>query len=112
MASTNQNFTIWADNHKDLLITVRNDNSVEVDLTSSSSIIWVLSGDDLSASLVRKATGGDGVTISGCTFTVSLSPADTGNLAGTYYHEAQVTNASGDVSTVTTGMATINRTVI
>lgn len=58
-----------------------------------------------------KSTADGGVSITDAAngkFTVTLAPADTKTLAvGTYYHEAEVTDSLGNVSTVTVGKVTL-----
>lgn len=101
-----QDFEIFSGDHKNLVYTVTNAQSASVDLTGNT-IEWVLANHETSGSLLRLVTGGSGITISGCTFTVALSPAHTSGLAGDYYYEAQVTDTNSDVSTVSIGTATI-----
>lgn len=99
---------MWSGDHKNLTYTVTDSNGASVILTSACAA-WVLANDPASGSLVRLTTdSGSGITISGCTFTVSLSPAHTSGLAGTYYYEAQVRDTASNVSTVATGTAKIN----
>lgn len=67
---------------------------------TGATIKWVMS-------TITK-TIGSGITVTGDrTFTVTLSPADTTSLAGSYPHEAEITDSSGNVSTVARGTATI-----
>jgi hypothetical protein len=44
--------------------------------------------------------------------TISLAPEDTAGLTGTYYHELQITDASGDITTVLTGTMTVRRSLV
>lgn len=104
---TGQDFTIWSGDNKNVTFTVTDSNSASVDLTGAC-VAWVLSNTPATASIVRlHSDSGCGITVSGCTFTVSLSPTHTSGLAGTYYHEAQVRDSASDISTVAVGTATI-----
>jgi hypothetical protein len=111
MTTTGQNFEMWSGDHKNLIYTVTDASSASVSLTGAS-VLWVLSDQINGASLARLTTdSGSGVTVSGCTFTVSLSPVHTSGLAGVYYTEAQVRDSASNVSTVAVGTAKINRDV-
>lgn len=112
MTKTEQNWEMWSGDHKDLTYTVTDADSASVDLTSAC-VWWMLTDESKTASvLLRTADSGCGITISGCTFTVSLSPADTAGLAGAYYNESQVRTSGSVKGTVATGMGTINKDLI
>lgn len=109
MTKVQQNFEMWSGDNKDVIYTVTNGTGASKDLTGTS-VVWVLSEDPSSGSLVKRSTdSGSGITIAGCTFTVSLSPTDTSSLAGLYYHESQVRDGTSDISTVAVGHVKINR---
>ena len=75
---------------------------------SGASAVWVLATRSGGASLSRLTTdAGSGITVSGCTLTVSLSPFHTSGLAGIYYHEAQVRDSGSNISTVAVGTVDI-----
>jgi hypothetical protein len=60
-------------------------------------------------------TEGDGLEITdaiGGAVTVVLSPADTLNLSGNFYHELQLEDADGDIATVYTGTFTVRKALI
>jgi hypothetical protein len=101
MTKINQDFTVWSGDHKNVRFTTTDSNSASVDL-AGASILWTLSENIRSGSILQLSTD-DGVTISGCTYTVSLSPTHTSGLAGTYYHESQARDSASDISTVATG---------
>jgi hypothetical protein len=104
-----QDVTFWSGDHKDLIYTVTNASTgASVNLTGASGY-WVLSNGPTSGSILRLTSdSGSGITVSGCTLTVSLSPAHTTNLAGQYYSEAQIRDSASNVSTVAVGTVTIN----
>ena len=104
MTSTNQNFTIYAGDTNNVIVGVEQ-NSVAASLTGASAV-WILSSDIGSGSLVRM-TSDDFLTISGSTVTIAISPSHTNSLVGKYFHELEVTDSSGNVSTTTTGVVTV-----
>ena len=103
---------MWSGDHLDIVVTVSDSTSASKDLTGGS-VVWHLSETPTSASLIRRSTdSGCGVSLSGCTFTVSLSPVHTAALAGIYYHEAQVRDSGSNTATVMTGYAKIHKDAI
>ncbi len=108
MTKTSQNFTMWSGDHKNLTYIVKDTNSASVDLTGGC-VVWCLSDTETGASLVRKTSdSASQVTISGCSFTTYLVPADTSGLAGTYWTEGQFRSSASVTGTVATGLARIN----
>ena len=108
MTRTNQDFEMWSGDHKNLQVTVYDGDGASIDL-SGASVIWLMSEGVEGASLLKRSTdSGCGISVSGSTFTVSLSPTHTSGSAGTLYHEAQVRDGFGNISTVMTGHATIH----
>lgn len=104
MTKQNQDFVMWAGDNKLIDVTVVDGDGVAVDITGAT-IKWVLAKTAGDSALVTKTTG-DGITITDAAagkFRVTLVPADTESLAGVYYHEAEVTDASSQVSTVLIG---------
>ncbi len=79
---------------------------------SGSVIAWVLFDDPAGAVKLTKSTV-SGITITsgiGGAFTVALTAGDTETMTpNIYYHEAEVTDVLGNVSTVYTGAVTIKR---
>lgn len=108
MTEVSQDFKMWAGDHRNLQFTVTGSDGSGQDLTGTS-IKWVLKESVDSASLILKQTSGSGITVSGSVMTVALVPADTTNLAGQYYHEAEVTDGAGNVSTTSVGTGTIEK---
>lgn len=109
-------FTMYAGDTKVLAVTVLDNVGDPVDITGTDIRWWMAKnakkiGADV---LLKKETGGDGIVITdgpGGVFEVTLDSADTENLKGPYYHEAEVDDA-GVISTVLTGKATINLALI
>ena len=102
MGSVNQNFTMTAGDTKYLNFTVTMTSSTLV----GSTIKWVMCKYD--SPVLTKTTTGD-VSISSATvFRVTLNPSDTLSLVpGQYVHQAEVTDVSANVSTVSDGTVTI-----
>ncbi len=67
---------------------------------TGSTIKWRLYRD---AETILDKTEVSGITISGEVFTVTLSKIETAGLLGTYFHESEVTDTTGKVSTVAHG---------
>ena len=112
MTKVGQDFEMWAGDNCDVTVTVTDSTGASKDLTSGC-VVWALAEAPASASLVRKTSdAASDIAISGCTFTVYLVPVETSALAGNYFHEAQVRDSAGKVSTVTVGNVVINGGVI
>jgi len=97
-----QNFSMHSGDSKSLSVSITNAAGTPVDVSTAAAIVWTLAASPTSAALVTKGLG-DGVTVSTSTVTVALDPEDTDDLAGLYYQEMQVTDGSGNVSTVLSG---------
>jgi hypothetical protein len=79
-------------------------------LTGAQSIIWALAKAQGKAPLVTKTVGG-GITVTDApngVCEVLLSVGDTPNFKGSFYHEMQVVDATGNKSTVLYGAVTIS----
>lgn len=98
MTVSNQNFTMYAGDTKDIVFTSLTGTSY-----SGATIVWTLSTNG--GQVLSKTTSG-GVTIAGTSFTVGLSSADTANLSGEYTQKAKVTDLFGKISTSATGTIT------
>lgn len=109
MAKTNQNIEMYSGDSYDLEVTVTDENGAIVNI-SGASITWSLYKSVASPTLVSKGTSTSGITITDAVngkFTVSLVPADTQKLAGTYEHSAKLTDIRSYTSTIFVGTATI-----
>lgn len=111
MTMTNQNVTIWAGDTVNLNVVV-GDGAGGLKDISGATIAWLLYDENAGASVLTKSTG-SGITITsgaGGAFTVALAAADTEDVTpGAYYHEAEVTDTLGNISTVFIGSVKINR---
>lgn len=107
-------FTLYAGDDKLLTVTVTDGEGEPVDLTGAQKIRWQLGKGPGKTPIVEKALG-QGIEVTdgpGGIFTVTLDSADTEALKGSYYHEAEVIDEDGNVSTVLTGTVTIEATLI
>lgn len=102
-----QNFEMHSGDTKEITITVTDASGSDVAL-GGSTIVWGLyTAPGASTASVTKSTTAGTITISTNTCTIALVASDTTGLAGKYYHETEVTDASSVVETVTTGWLTI-----
>lgn len=107
-AKQQQNFVMWAGTHKNVTFTVLDASSASKDLTSAS-VTFVISDESNTGSLLKLNTdSGSGVTVSGCTYTVSMSPAHTAGCSGTYHHESRVRDTATNQEVVAVGSIKIN----
>ncbi len=108
-----QNFEMVSGDTKDIVVTVLDeiDQVVPID---GADVVFILSLNEFSAALVTKTTGA-GIVITngpGGVFTVTLDSADTEDLIGQHYFEAELTDVLNQVSTVVLGTIDIRQNVI
>lgn len=115
MTQVKQDFTIYAGDSAAPIFTVKDGSNSPIDLSLATEIEWSTQRDLLTAVVVRKtlvAVPG-GITIVGNPlngqFQVNLTASDTSSLTGYYLHQAKVTDASGNVATVTLGRLLVGR---
>ncbi len=104
-----QDFDMHAGDDKTLVVSVRDTEGSPVDVTGAT-VRWRAARSANKTADIIKKTGGSGITLSDPTqgeITITLNAADTDSLKGTFYHECQVTFASGLLSTVVAGKMTI-----
>lgn len=104
MATTNQNFTMYSGDTKILNFACTMENTL-----SGATIKWALGRG--SKKIITKTTPYDIVITGDKTFTVYINPIDTTAISGQYLHEAEITDALGNVSTVATGKVIILRDI-
>jgi hypothetical protein len=102
VTAINQNFSMYAGDTKNLVITMPED-------LTGCTVKWGLRQRQYSTENFISKTTSDGISINGTEITIKLAPADTQALAGTYFHECEVTDQLGNVSTIFTGMGTISK---
>jgi hypothetical protein len=112
MTTENQDVSIVQGDSVTLTVTVTS-GGVAKNLTSAT-IKWSCARSaDGSAALSKTTSSGITITnAAGGIFQVALSKTDTAALLGYYYHEAEVTDAGGNVSTVMTGHLTVTQDLI
>jgi hypothetical protein len=111
MASVAQDFTMHSGDTKDITVAVVDGDGNDVAL-AGCSITWSMARKLGEAAAVTKTTAAGDIAIAGNDFSFTLDAADTADLSGTYYHEAQVTDAGGDIATVTVGTIVIDDDLI
>ncbi len=104
MAQLNQNFIHFKGNDKRINFLVQDVSTVE-----GCDVRWTMSETAGSTPLITKETGEtpEEIIIEGKTITVILLSADTDELSGLeakkYYHECELTDTDGNISTVAVG---------
>jgi hypothetical protein len=109
MTTINQDFSMYAGDSKNIVITVTDDNGSPMNLLNAT-VKWALKKRVKSTENMIYKTTTDGITITDAQnglIKISLLPINTSSLSGMYYHECEVTDQSGNVSTVTTGYITV-----
>lgn len=119
MPAINQDVTHWVGDSATIRIPVLDKDGASVDLTGASARWWMAKSVNATdaADIYVKKSSGSGLVIenstAGSAIVITLDPADTeGKAAGTFYHECEVVDASGNVSTVTTGKFVLKPTLI
>ena len=109
MTKKNQNIEFYQGDTVDLDVTVIDEEGAAQNI-AGATIAWVLYDENTqTATLTKNTTSGITIT-SGLDgeYTVSLTPSDTGSITpGDYYHESEITDSTGHVSTVFTGYVTV-----
>lgn len=100
MTAINQNFSMFAGNTKNIIVTVDDATNLE-----QAKIEFNIRKDDFSPIVVQKTD----VLISDDTLTITLNPNDTQNLKGTYEYECKLTDDYGNVTTLFVGSITFNK---
>lgn len=108
MTKRNQHFEMHIGETVDIDCVVTDRATGQRKNLAGATIEWALydEASEVVALTKSTATVGDITDVDGLNglFTVALQPADTADVAaGTYYHEAKVTDSGGDVSVVFTG---------
>lgn len=120
MPAQNQDITHWAGDSAIIHIPVLDEDGNKVSLVGCSVKWWLAKGVTSTGTnvIVKKSSAvGEGIEIDlGTdvdTINITLDPQDTeGVKAGTYYHECEVINQNGDVSTVAIGKWTMKAALI
>jgi hypothetical protein len=109
MPATNQNLTVYAGNDVTINIPVLDDSGNKVDLSGATVRWWMgksvtATGTSIFLEKISPATITIDIATDVDTAVIALHRADTKTIKpGTYYHECEVVDSSGNVTTVTTG---------
>ncbi len=107
------NFEMFSGNTKVLKVAVLDQDDVVVDLTGASAD-YAFSERPGTPALFTKSVG-SGIVITDDVnglLEVTINPADTESLSGTFHHELEVTDAAGRKTTVLFGTATVRLNVV
>jgi hypothetical protein len=109
MAKTDQNFEMYQGDSKELHVEVTDENGNIIDLTGAT-VTWKMYKDFSSSAIVKNISNGISIpTPTNGVFIVTLEPVDTETFVGGYFHEAQVRDIRGMVTTVMTGNIKVKR---
>lgn len=110
MTATGQDVTMWAGDTKALVFTITDGAGVAINL-SGSTVHWIMQHSLTDSVALLEKHVGSGITLTDAEagiLTVTLAAKDTEGLAGgNYYHELEITDSSGDISTVAIGTITM-----
>ena len=108
MTKRNQDFEMWIGDHKLLIFTVEDIASIE-----GTTVKWKMAKSVSREPVIEKSSNSD-LDINNNTFTVQLLPEDTINLdtKSDYYHEAELMDEEGNISTLSIGKVTLHPTLI
>ncbi|MDR7237106.1 hypothetical protein J2Y02_001717 [Neobacillus drentensis] len=104
---TNQNFSMYAGDSKSIIIPVTKDDGSPLNLTGAAVKWGVRKRESSTTNDILKES--PAITVSGSEITISLAPVDTETLTGSYYHECELTDQQGNVSTLFVGLVTITK---
>ena len=109
MTKTQQNIEFWTGEDKFFLYDILDNTGASVLVTSFTGE-WHLRDEPDGASLLHYITGGSGVTLSGCTMTVTLAASDTAgcSMDGTYYATLSGSDGSGNAQLLAWGWAKVH----
>ena len=110
-------FPMKAGDTKRLYMTITDKIGTPVDLTEAAIRWWASRGDTttFSRTPVLQKTMGNGiedVALFEGQFVVNLDPEDTRDMNGSYYHEVEITDAFGNVSTPISDTFTVTKDLI
>lgn len=118
MPAVEQNVQHWRGDSLKINIPIRNKDGSPVNMSGGSARWWLgTSASAVGDKVLIKKTAGSGLTLvledDVWVAKVAIEPADTQGLKPRdYYHELEVVDGTGAVSTVTVGTFTINQTMI
>lgn len=107
-----QDFTMKAGDTRKLNVTIVDEESGTPLDISSAELSWGFARNVRSEPLVEKAVGSGISIVNGPAGScrITINPADTQGRKGKFYHELQVTETDGSVTTVMSGEMTLEAT--
>lgn len=110
---TIQNYSMISGDSKIVTVSLTDISGVAVDVSTAGTAIYKIASNPNADSVVYVTkTLSSGITISGGTVSIGLSPSDTENLSGAYYHELFIVDGSGQQFRPVQGKVTIERNLI
>jgi hypothetical protein len=107
MSAVNQDFVTYQGDTAKPIFTVVDSTGTAIDISSVTEITWKAGRNVADGAVITKTKTGGGIafTTSGVDgkFTLTLTPTNTGALSDWYMHWASITDAFGNVTTVTVG---------
>lgn len=111
MTALNQNFTMFSGDTKLVIIPVTKPDKSAADLNGASAK-WILQDEDGVTNVLSKQSPETIAIVNSNEIQIKLLPNDTKDLIGTFYHECEITDQAGNVSTVSTGFITIVKSAV
>ena len=105
-------FEMYSGDTKQLDVAITDSAGTPVSLSGASVVYKVKKTIDGTPTFLTKSTAAGSITLSGSTVTIPFAPADTALLSGTYYHELEITDFLGNVSTAFQAQITILQDMI
>lgn len=106
-AEANQDFITYQGDDVAPVFTVRDGSGAIVNISSVSNITWIARRNLQDAAVLTKTKAGGEITFvtdgTDGQFQVEIDAADTTALSGYYVHQASITDANGNITTVTVG---------
>lgn len=113
MTATGQDFTIYAADDAQPLFTVTDGTGAPLDLSSATEIVWDAARDATATAVLSVSMTGGAITFvtdgTDGRILVKLAAPQTTGLTGFYLHRVRVTDAAGNVSTVSLGRMQVGR---
>lgn len=114
-AAPEYDFEMHQGDTKRLTVTVKDPAGAVVSLVGAQSIKWWVAKTVRSTVRLIEKSVGSGIVVTnaaGGVITITLSPANTVAVSGSYYHELEVIDSAGDIGTVLRGTLTIHRALV
>lgn len=107
-----QNYSMTSGDSKTITVNVVDAAGTAVDVSTATAVRYAIATSAAAVTPSVSKTLGAGITVAGSVVTVTLAAADTALLAGVYYHELEITDASAHVFTALSGHVTIERDLL